>query len=149
MTSITDETAEAKPDVEQPKSVTDALEFARDYQLMADFLAAHPDLAARGRHDGYHRFLVSVNLASEPLEEIASALRAAKKAGVKVEEYVSTTYGGIQICFGRVRLQVYAAADKVLREVVVGQVPDVRRSLAIDLDGNPREDAEQPAEVKV
>jgi len=138
MTSITHEAPALGLGGDQPASVTDALAYAADYQAMAAFLAEHPDLATRARYDGSHRFLIPVSHTDDPLEEIASAIRTAKQAGVEVEEYVSPSYGGISMRFGRVRLQVYARAELVLDEVVVGHVPDVRRALAIDLDGTPR-----------
>lgn len=130
-----------------PEAVRDVLEYANAYQQMAAFFEANPDLAAQARNDGRGNFLICVVWTKDPLGEIKAAIRRANEAGVPVTEYVSEKYGGVQLNFGPVWIQVYASAEQAVRQVVVGHVPDVRRSLVVDLHGNARQDAEQAEAV--
>lgn len=128
----------AMPETEQPKSVTEALEYARAYEQVAAFLTANPDLAERANDDGRGRFLVSVGYTRDPVAEILSAAQRGREAGVQVTEHVSEKFGGVKLHFGPVWLQVYASVDKVCQKVVVGMKPDVQYALSFDLDGTPR-----------
>ncbi|MEV7008237.1 hypothetical protein [Streptosporangium sp. NPDC051022] len=122
------------------KSVVKALEYAQAFQDIAAFLAANPVLAKRASVHP-ERVLVSVTTADDPGAFIVEAARCGQAAGARVEEYATAEYGGIKIHFGPVCVQVYAKAELVCSQVVVGRVPDVRHMLIVGLDGIRREAA--------
>lgn len=143
MTSITEEKSGQSPEVAQPKSIADALEYSRAFEQVASFLAANPDLA---RCADVHLAPYTNIYVSPAVDAVAFILDAARKArefGAQVEEWVDGRLGGVKIFFGPVYIKVYAEADRVVRRVVVGMVEDVKYALTFDLDGNPR--SEVPA----
>lgn len=142
MTITTSPQAGVTPDAEQPKSIAEALEYARAYQQVAAFLAANPDLAKRVDHYVGTGFLACVNLAADPVETIANVARRGREAGAQVAEEADSRYGGVKLLFGPISLKVYADAARVCSRVVVGVIEDVQYALSFDLDGNPRKAAE-------
>lgn len=134
----------AAPPEKTPKSVTDALEYARAYQQLATFLAANPDLAAAA----YVYLAPYTNIATTTGDAVAYIVEAARRGrefGVPVEEWSDGKHGGVKICFGPLYIKVYAEVSRVCRRVVVGVIEDVQYALAFDLDGTPRKVAEVPA----
>ena len=147
MTSITDEAAGAKPDVEQPKSVRDALEYASAYGQVASFLAANPDLAERA-HVHLQRYThIAAPVSEDAVAFLVDVARRGQEFGAPVEEYADAKLGGVKVLFGPLYVDAYADAARVCRKVVVGMVEDVQYALVVDLDGNLRKDAEQAEAV--
>jgi hypothetical protein len=132
----------ATPPEKTPKSIIDALEYARAFQQVAAFLAANPDLAKRANVHRADYTLIPVPTSEDPGAFIVDAAQRAQAFGAQVEEYAKAEYGGIKIHFGRLYVQVYTDAERVCQKVVVGMVEDVQYALAFDLDGTPRKVAE-------
>ncbi|MER6942547.1 hypothetical protein ABT294_00865 [Nonomuraea sp. NPDC000554] len=133
------------PDVEQPESVTEALEYARAYEQVAAFLAANPDLAKHANVHIARYTLVAVPTDRDAVAFIVDAARRGREHGAPVEEWADGKHGGVKIHFGPLYVNVYAGADRVCSKVVVGMVEDVQYALAVDLDGTPRKTAEVSA----
>lgn len=135
----------AETQTEQPKAVTEALEYARAYEQVAAFLAANPDLAKRA--DVY--LGRSTNIVppydADPIAFILDAARRGREYGAAVEEWADGHHGGVKICFGPLNVKVYTTVDKVCRRVVTGVVEQVEYTLMFDLDGTPRKAAQVSA----
>lgn len=134
-------------ETEQSKSIRDALELAHAFGDVAGFLSANPDLAKKATVHFAPYTLISATSAEDPIAYILDAARRGREYGARVEEYAEAEWGGVRIYFGPLHVQVYAPSSQVCRRVVVGVVEDVQYALTVDLDGNPRKDAEQPSEV--
>lgn len=144
-TTVNEANRGVAPQAETPKSITVAREYADAYDRVADFLAAHPDLAERASFDGRDRFLIYAGLKGDPKDAILDFARVCREAGVDVSEWTSARFGGAQAHFGPVTVQCFADASEVCERVVVGVVEDVKTALTFDLDGTPRKQAEVAA----
>jgi hypothetical protein len=144
-TTVNEAGTGAKPEAAPLKSITVAREYADAYDRVADFLAAHPDLAEHARFDGRDRFLIYAGIKGDPKDAILGFARICREAGIDVSEVASGRFGGAQAHFGPITVQCFADADQVCNRVVVGVVEDVQHALAFDLDGTPRKQVEVSA----
>ncbi|MFI7125910.1 hypothetical protein ACIBQ1_09465 [Nonomuraea sp. NPDC050153] len=131
----------------QPTSVRDALEYASAYEQVAAFLAANPDLAEQATvHLARYTHIVPPADA-DPVAFIVDAAKKGREFGATIEEWADGKHGGVKIHLGPLYVSVYTTADRVCRKVVVGVIEDVKYALVVDLDGNPRKDADQAEAV--
>lgn len=117
---------------ETPRSVTEATAQAAGWGELAAFLSDHPEIAKRARIARVY-MLCYVGHLDDPASFMADAARACVDAGGRVEPYQSDRFGGVNLWFGPVHLQVYADIDRVFTRRVTGVVDKVEYTLTFDL----------------
>jgi hypothetical protein len=142
MTTIEQAETGTTPEAEQPKSVAEALEYARAYEQVAAFLSANPDLAERATVYLARYTNIVPPYGEDPVAFIVDAAKRGREFGAPVEEWADGKHGGVKIGFGPLHVKVYTTADRVCSRVVVGVIEDVQYALSFDLDGTPRKQAE-------
>ena len=121
-------------------------ELADSWRNVAAFLVSHPEIAERTNpHSDY--LLCSVNSMDDPAAFMAEAAKAAAGWGHRVEEYRDDRWGGINIWFGPIHLQIYAEVGKVFARRVVGLVEKVEYVPIFDLPQVDASTGDGPAEL--
>lgn len=108
------------------KVVGDARAWADGWSRAADFMEANPEIveeASASDHGSYVLHYISDQ--AEPIPFLADAAEKAVAAGAVVRPYQSSGFGGINIVFGPVRIQIYTEIGKVYARQVVGTVEQV------------------------
>jgi hypothetical protein len=111
-----------------------AAEWSTGWARVAEFLTAHPRIANHVGSVSAERMLCFVGARlPEPAAFMVDAAAACVASGGRVEPYITPEFGGVLLCFGPVRIQVYTKRHEVCATRVTGMVEQVEYTLTFDL----------------
>lgn len=103
---------------------TKATEYAEGLRALADMVETNPDgPLMKDLRYALARMLAPV----DDRESVVTAVRAALRAGAKVDKYLHGDYAGALLIFGPITIQVYTEREEVCERVVVGTKTETKK----------------------